>query len=829
MNYKEADTKAKLITPKILESGWTENDIEREHYFTDGKILIDGFESKRQKGEFVDYLLSYSESLPLAVIEAKPESSSALRGMKQAKDYAKSLDILFAYSSNGHEIEEFDFSNNSQKTLERFPTKEELLDRYLKAKNQKIEDISTILEPYNKEHFNSNPRYYQQNAIRRTLESIQNGENKILLNLATGTGKTSIAFQISWKLFKTKRVKKILFLADRNVLKEQAYNTFSPFGNARGYIDTNKTKSRDIYFGIYNSLWAYSGEQRVYQAYSRDFFDLIFIDECHRSGFGQWHEILEHFSGAIKVGMTATPKDDENINTYKYFCKPEEDYKPIYEYSMSDGIKDGFLSNFLIHKVNMNIDKKGLNIKDAMNQGVQIEIPDESEPKDFYKMEQFEKEVILPDRTKKMCDHLSNLLIKDDPMKKTIIFCVSMDHAGEVAKHLQNKFSYLGNSDYSVRIVSEEKDAMSTLRLFQDPQQDFPVVATTVDLLSTGFDAPTVHNIVFMKPVRSSIVFKQIMGRGSRISKDKNKFWYKVIDYTNATRLIDDWIDGPTEFEPKSERSNFLFGQVIDEDTLEPISNASVALQVSQNEQVQNKSDNEGRFDFSDLPSGRVKIYIKSKKYKPKKLTIQTSEVQDDLLIFELAKKTKTRPPIKVKGLNILIEDEIKFEVEVLGKQITLNEYIEYSRDKIIELSESPNNLKNKWKKQETRNILKDQLVHNGIHLDVLSKVLNKTEFDEFDLLANLGFDETLLTRRERVQILSNIHQDYLNNFTEDQIKIIEGLLLKYQENGIDEITKADIFDLYPLPGFINSKNIFGGTENLKKEVIKLQENIYAR
>jgi len=828
MSYNEADTRAKIIDPKIKQSGWTEDFITREYYFTDGKIFLVGDESKRKDPKKADYILYFNEALPLAVVEAKEEGKPAVSGMQQVKEYAERLDILFAYSTNGHEIEEFDFTSNTQKTIEFFPTKDELYQRYLKAKSLLETEVIPLTTSYNKQTFGTNPRYYQQVAVRRAIESITKGQKRILLNLATGTGKTTIAFQIAWKLKQAKKIRRVLFLADRNVLRDQAFNTFEPFGNARGYIEEGQAPtSRDIYFSIYQAMWGDKDGKRIFEQYPKDFFDLIIIDECHRSGFSTWNEILKYFSNAIQLGMTATPKQDENINTYKYFGNSQKDYQAVYDYSMAQGIDDGFLANFLLHKVKLNIDKNGVNIEDAVKGGAKVEVPDEAEPNDFYKMEQFEKGIILPDRTEKMCEHLAGLIKTYGEMQKTIVFCVTMDHAGEVAKHLQNHFAHLGFPNYAVRIVSEETDSLALLKTFQDQAQTVPVVATTVDLLSTGFDAPTVQNIVFMKPIRSPIVFKQIMGRGSRISKDKGKFWYRVIDYTNATRLIDEWIEGKPEIKPDTPKVNFLNGIVVEEDSLKPIENALMTIQLSANEQTQTRTNAEGEFSFTNVPEGKIKLYVAASGFKHREVTVETQTSDKEQIQIELVIQKKPIPPIKVSGLTVFIEDEMMFEVEVLGKRLNLKEYVAYSKTEIGKIVNNVDNLKTTWIKQETRDVLISELEQNGINIKMLSKITNNDEADDYDLLAFLGFGEQIHSRKERSDAVINKEQEFLKIFTPEQLQIIRGLLLKYQENGVTEITKADVFDVYPMPGFTYSQKAFGSPNALRKTVDKLQEKLY--
>ena len=809
MAYNEADTRAKIIDPKIKQSGWTEDFIAREFYFTDGKIFLVGDEAKRKEPKKADYILYYNDALPLAVVEAKEEGKPAVSGMQQAKEYAERLDILFAYSTNGHQIEEFDFVLNTQKTIEAFPTRDELYQRYLTAKSLNNESVAPLATTYNKQTFNANPRYYQQVAIRRALEAITKGQKRILLNLATGTGKTTIAFQIAWKLKQAKQIRRVLFLADRNVLRDQAFNTFEPFGNARGYIEEGQAPtSRDIYFSIYQAMWSEKDGKRIFEQYPKDFFDLVIIDECHRSGFSTWNEILKHFSTATQIGMTATPKQDENINTYKYFGDPQKEYQAVYEYSMAQGIDDGFLANFLLHKVKLNIDKDGVKIEDAVKSGAKIEVPDEAEPNDFYKMEQFEKNIILPDRTEKMCEHLAGLIKTYGEMQKTIVFCVTMEHAGEVAKHLQNHFAHLGFPNYAVRIVSEETDSMALLKTFQDQAQNVPVVATTVDLLSTGFDAPTVQNIVFMKPIRSPIVFKQIMGRGSRISKEKGKFWYRVIDYTNATRLIDEWIEGKPEIKPETPRTNYLNGIVVEEETLAPIENTLMTIQLSANEQTQARTNASGEFSFTNVPEGKIKLYVSAYGYKHREITVETQTSKDEQIQIELTLQKKPVPPIKVHGLTVFVEDEMTFEVDVLGKRLSLKEYVAYSKEEIAKAVKNANDLKAEWTKQDTRNALVAELENQGINIRMLAKITNNTEADEYDLLANLGFGENLHSRQERAEAVLTREQEFLNALNDEQKKIINGLLLKYKENGVMEITKANVFDVYPMPGLCIRKSV---------------------
>ena len=516
----EADTRAKLIDPKLHQAGWDEPRIAREYYFTEGRIVLVGNSHRRQEPKKADYLLRYSDSFPIATLEAKDESHSPAAGLQQAREYARTLGVRFAYSSNGHGIEEYDFGTNVRRNLDRFPSPDELWARLTAGQPiSRAKATNPLLTPYHREIGGKVPRYYQEIAINRVIEAVLRGQKRILITMATGTGKTYVAFQIAWKLFKAGTIRRVLFLADRDVLRGQAYNTFAPFEDARGLIEEGKApKSRDIYFSIYQAM--YSGEKgkRLYQRYPHNFFDLIVIDECHRSGFGTWNAILQHFDSAIQLGMTSTPKRDDNIDTYEYFREP------VYTYSLAQGIDDGFLAVYKVHRVQTNLDANGLPLGDQL-----------------YTTPDFERVIRLPDRTATIARHLAHLLRETGRMEKTMVFCVDMEHAAEMTRWLSNLSADLRIPDYCVRIVSEEGPVgRRYLEEFQDKDKPTPVIATTVDLLTTGVDAPSVRNVVFVKPIASQVVFKQIVGRGSRLCEDTDKYWFPIVDYTGCTRLFED-------------------------------------------------------------------------------------------------------------------------------------------------------------------------------------------------------------------------------------------------------------------------------------------------
>ncbi|MBI4325922.1 MAG: DEAD/DEAH box helicase family protein [Chloroflexi bacterium] len=610
----EADTCRVLVLPALQQAGWGQHvwRITEQYQFTDGQVVLVGNGHKRLKKKKADYLLRYTESFPIAVVEAKAEDLDPAAGLQQAKDYAQILGLFFACATNGHGIVEWDFTTNTQRTLTQYPTPEELWQRLCAFKAlDAARPSNPLLTPYCTQG-DKPPRYYQEVTINRTIEAILRGQDRILNNLATGTGKTVIAFQTSWKLWQAKwnvagadRHPRILFLADRLVLRDQAYNTFEPFEHERDIITEGKAPmNRTVYFGIYQSMFSEADGKRLFERYPKDFFDLIIIDECHRSGFGTWNAILKHFDSAVQIGMTATPKRTENIDTYKYFGDP------VFTYSLGQGIDDGFLATYKVHRTLTNFTRDGLVVEDVTAQGAQLDVPFGADVQDRYDMPEFERKITMPDHIRKLCEHLNKLLHQYGRMEKTMVFCVNMDHALQVTEELNRLNGDLNVPDYAVRIVSEEgATGKALLEKFQNTEMQLPAVATTVDLLTTGVDAPSVRNIVFMKPVASVVTFKQIVGRGSRLCPDTEKFWFRVIDYTGATRLFDDW-DRPTEPPEGGAKTEAPFtgivgGTVCDAETGQPIQGAHVFLQTGPNDILDQFTGSSGQFFFTGIGKAR--------------------------------------------------------------------------------------------------------------------------------------------------------------------------------------------------------------------------------
>ena len=602
--------------------------------------------------------------------------------------------------------------------------------------------------------------------------------------MATGTGKTYVAFQVAWKLYHTKKIRRILYIADRVMLRDQACNKFfEPFGGVREVIKEGKAlKIRDIYFATYQTLYSEKNGKRLYQEYSPDFFDIVIIDECHRSGYGRWKEILDHFKDAVHFGMTATPKRDDNIDTYAYFGTP------VYIYSLGQGIEDGFLSPYKIHKIYMNIDRKGgLYLTDIASEGAIIEAPEEAEIKEFYSVGEFERVITLPDRTEAMTKKLSEILKIYGPTEKTIVFCVTKEHALDVVKILQNELAYeiastgINADDFVVRIVDEEPNAIELAEKMADSEYQTPVIAVTVDLLSTGVDIPPVKNIVFMKPIASKVLFKQIMGRGSRISEDANKFYFRIIDFVNATRLLDPWDLPPEDYIPdipEGPFDYFIKGKVVDGEDGTPISNARITAKLGVNMFKPARTDKNGEFFIDGCPRTPVKVKVEAKNYKLREVSIDPVPFRDRVaVVIELKKKKPKEDKIIVKGINVYIEEEIYVEVE--GKKLNKARYIEYAKENVRKKVLTLDDLRKIWINKVNREKFLNDLKEKSINPELIAQLLNRPDADAFDIIAHVAFDAPILSRDDRAQALLNEKQQLINSFNETAKSVLLNLIDK--------------------------------------------------
>lgn len=898
MPRNEADTRADLIDPRLNVAGWTRSQVTREHFYrsdwayTAGRIVLRGDRAERQPPKRVDYLLRYTDSFPIAVVEAKDESHPAVSGLEQAKGYARDLNIPFAYATNGRDIIEWDAFTNTTRTLDHFPSPDQLWERWQRNtgldappssddSGRTLREIrprydaeaaaarrrNPLLHPFAPPDVTRGkaPHYYQEAAIREVLLRLMRGQRRVLLTMATGTGKTHTAFQLAWKLIRSgwladrreNRPGRILFLADRVVLRDQAYNAFGPFASGssdpRFLLDGRRplTLHRDLYFAIYQNLWSEQSDgRRLFQHFPPDFFDLVIIDEAHRSGFGTWQEILDHFGEAFHLGMTATPRQDDNVDTYAYFCAEEPAipldpadpakgsiHRPAYSYSLGRGIDDGFLATYKVHRVRTSLDKEGLRLQEAIEQGAELIIPEGAEPRPQYLTPQFEREIRLPDRTASMVTHLAGLLRRFGPLQKTMVFCVDMEHAQEVARQLNNAFADLGHGDnYAVPIVSEEgEQGRRWLELFQDSDKILPAVATTAELLSTGVDVPSARNIVFMKTIASPLVFKQIIGRGTRLDASTDKLWFRIVDYTGATRLLDPQWDRPPgalTLAPDTPRTAALAGVVRLAGQGLPIEGASVALQADPNDQRGPiLTDAAGRYRFENLPAGQVTVSAGGPRLRRRQVGVSVAANETAACDIDLQPAGDAPGKLEARGLQVTIADEATFMVEGLDEPLTLERYLDYTRDRLAAAVTGPDKLRAIWQDAAQRRALLDELARASVHVDVLAEVLGAAAADQFDLLAHLAFGAPLGSRRDRAQLFRARERSWLFEYNDPAREVILALLDKYELGGLGELTNPAIFRVSPFREMGEVRGViarFGDAARLRATIDELQRRLYA-
>ena len=769
----EADTCRKYVVPKLHIAGWSDDQIIEQKYFTDGRIVTTGEKHFRKPGKKADYILRYRPDFTIAVIEAKASFKKPGDGLQQAMDYAEILALKFAYSTNGHAVVEHDYTTGKQSVLDDFPSPDKLwarLEKKIGLTDEK--DIRDFLFPFYRGTGAMSPRYYQEIAINRTVEAVVKGKKRVLICMATGTGKTFVAFQIIWKLWKTGRIKKVLYLADMNILADQAKDrTFFPFGDALHKIQKRSVKSREIYFGLYQAIGENEQGAAIYKEYSPDYFDLIVVDECHRGSArddSKWRRILEYFNAAYQIGMTATPKRDDNVDTYGYFGNP------IYTYSLKQGIEDGFLAPYRVIRVVPSVDAAGW----VPNQG-QLDRFGREVPYGMYETKDFERVVSLLLRTEAVAKHLTEYLKKTDRFAKTMVFCVDQEHAEDMRLALNNANSDLAVKypHYVARVVSDEgKYGRKFLGDFQDPEKKTPVILTTSQMLTTGVDAPTCRNVVLFKPINSMVQFKQIIGRGTRLFPDKDKLWFTIIDYAGATRLFTDpEFDGFPEFMTQEEmdaQGNQTKPPEVIEDNTEP-------------------------------PEEEPQV-IGPEEVEPRKLYV------DDV-------------PVE-------IAHEVVYQLDPDGHRLRTWKFTDYTRDKVREMYPSANELRGRWTKTEEREHIIEELEKRGISLQQLADVTGQPDADPFDLLMNVAFNAPLRTRRERADSVKNAKRKYFETFSPSAREIITMLLDKYADYGVTQLTDPNILQIPPISqkgSPFEIAKLFGGIEKLRKVLSDLQRFLY--
>nr|WP_261659884.1 MULTISPECIES: type I restriction endonuclease subunit R [Campylobacter] len=763
MNFSEQDTRVKIIDEKLKLALWNEENIIREYYFNAGKKLIGG---KRGQRKFVDYLLKF-QNKHLAIIEAKKLSKDPLDGLSQAQEYAKNLDVRFVYCTNGEKIYEYDMQNARGEYVQNFASPQVLFERVfgnLKEWQHRLLTQKPMYIPQKE------LRYYQKIAIDKVIEAIINNKNRILLTLATGTGKTTIAFNLCYRLLEARWNKenkdqkpKILFLCDRVSLRYQALGEFNPIESDCKAISAEKIKKNDgkiitnanIFFGIYQSLAANSKEQeniqeeqesKFYLQYPKDFFDLIIIDECHRGGAneeGSWRAVLEYFSYATQLGLTATPKKEENIDTYEYFGES------VYDYSLKSGIEDGFLTPYKVKLIKTSLSDGYVYNPNDLIQG-DLE-------KGFYKQSEFERNIFLPRYNDFIAKKILELI---NPMDKTIVFCVNQAHASEVKRAI-DKYKNVKEDDYCVRVTSDEgKIGIDYLKQFQDNDKSFPVILTSSKMLTTGVDAKNVRNIVLLANIGSMVEFKQIIGRGTRVYEGKD--FFTILDFVGATKLF---------YDPKWD------GEKIEE--------------------------------------------IKEKE---RKITKEIKKIKEE-------SKEKKRVIVHLVGTKLKVLDIVTSYVGLEGKPLRTKEFLEFLIGKLGEYYDDEKKLREIWSVQGNRENFLKALAKDGVDEDVLkdlSEIFEKKDCDIYDVLAHLSFNSEIKTRQERVLQVEN--SEFLKRFQKEKaIRFIEFLLNRYQEYGIKDFDEGlkPLIELSSLSSVRELANEFGSLENLKQSFDDLQREIY--
>jgi type I restriction enzyme R subunit len=783
----ESDTCRTYVVPKLYAAGWEDQQIREQVTFTDGRIVPIGGRATRKKQLRADYILRYRRDFPIAVVEAKAGYRHPADGLPQAKAYAQILGLKFSFATNGKEIIEFDYLTGATSELTQFPSPDELWRRlYGDQAPDKKDEI--LLAP---SRTPKTLRYYQDIAINEAVQGILDGKLRLLLTLATGTGKTVIAAQIAYKLWSMRwtrkgiggRRPKILFLADRNFLVDDPYSKdFSIFGEARHKIQRVVNTARDMFFAIYQAVDDREWTPGLFRLYPADFFDLIIVDECHRGSAnqeGNWHEILEYFQTAVQLGMTATPLRDDNKDTYAYFGNP------LYTYSLKQGIEDGFLAPYRVHRVVTNWDLDGFRPIAGQRDRNGKEIPDK-----LYTTQSFEREVALKPRTRALARHLTNFLkARGDRFAKTIVFCVDQEHAAEMMIQLQKLNQDLMKlyPDYIVRITSNDaEEGRGYLSKFSDVESKTPTIVTTSQLLTTGVDVPTCRVIAIARTVNSMTEFKQIIGRGTRVRDDYGKLWFEIIDYTGSAvaRFADSEFDGEPAFATQEEID--AAGEVV-----------SGSEQVLQPEEAEEKT-----------PIGEPQptpLNLDDPKYARNIYHVDQGEVE--------------------------VVANVVYELDPNGNRLRVVTYAEYSAETIQRMVTNASELRGKWSNADQRTAIIAALEERGVSLERLVDLSGDSEVDPFDLLCNIAFQAPLRTRRERSDQLRREQAKFFNKFSPEARQILGEILDKYVEHGLAEFKMPEVLKIPPIVQHGNPLEIsrkFGGEKQLRSALEQMQAMLYA-
>ncbi len=777
-DLSEEDIKNRYITPAIEKAGWDKKQMRMEYPFTDGRVILRGNVTARGIRKKADYLLSYKNNLPMAIVEAKDNKHSVGAGLQQAIEYAEILDIPYVYASNGDGFVEQNLLTGTctNLTLEEFPSPEELWTRLKREKNISSQEENILLEPYYYEPGYNQPRYYQRVAINRVVDAVAAGQNRILLVMATGTGKTFTSFQFIWRLWKSGTKKKILYLADRNVLIDQTImGDFKPFGNKMCKVENRKLDSSyEIYLALYQQL---SGDtdMEVFKQFQPSFFDLILIDECHRGSAKEesaWRRILDYFGQATHIGMTATPTETKEASSQTYFGKP------IYEYSLKQGIEDGFLAPYKVIRIGLDKDLVGYRPEKGKKDKNGYEIPDRE-----YNIKDYDRKLVLEPRTIAVAKKITEFLKKTDRFSKTIVFCIDIEHAERMRQALinENKDLYKENSKYIMRITGDNAEGKAQLDNFMDVDSQYPVIAVTSKLMTTGVDAKMCKLIVLDNNVGSMTEFKQIIGRGTRLRPDDGKLYFTLMDFRNASRLFaDEGFDG-------------LPPVIIDLGPDDPPIDPPVPPEPG--------DDPEGR-ESGQPGSGDIPpMVVDPPVDEPSKFYINDVEVT-------------------------VISERVQY-YDKDGKLIT-ESLIEYSKRNILREYARLDDFLRRWNELQRKEVIVEELKERGVLLEALRNEADK-DLDDFDLICHIAYDKKPLTKAERANNVQK--RGYLYKYSGVAQEVIQALLDKYKNDGVRDLADTKLLEFGEFAKFgspMKIAKLFGGKAGYEKAVKELEDEIYS-
>lgn len=777
----EEDVKFRYINEAITSKGWSKDSIfmEQKVKFTDGKISLHGNLVHREKPKYADYVLYANKATPIAIVEAKDANHSVSHGLQQAMTYAQMLDVKFAYSSNGEGFAEHDFLTGKERTfaMEEFPTKEELIERYKSEANDgnglNEQELAVIAQPFCTGQNIFPPRYYQRNAVNRTVNAIAKGQNRVLIVMATGTGKTYTAFQIVWRLIHSKLKKKVLYLADRNILVDQSIQQdFKPLEKVTHKIDYSKDKnhleelsSYQVFFALYQQLIGQNDAKNYQELFPNpEYFDLVIVDECHRGSAkddSNWRDILKYFSSATHIGMTATPKETRYQSSIGYFGEP------VYTYSLKNGIEDGFLAPFKVINITTNIGDEWRPTKGQKDiYGNEIEDR-------IYNNSDYDYNIVIEDRIREVAQEITNYLKSTDRMAKTIVFCADETHAERMRMALANANADMckKNPDYVVRITGSDEYGKGKLDYFISVAEKYPVIATTSKLLSTGVDCKMVKLIVLDQQIGSMTEFKQIIGRGTRLREKEGKTYFTVMDFRNVTRLFadPDW-DGPIEIDPNyppkhKESKQYVFPNEVDE------------------------------------PKG-------SKEPDP---------------------EPRPKPIVDKDGCQVMVINKVVSVYDTNGKLLRTESITDYTKKSIVDTYATIDTFTTKWQETKKKSDISEMLKESGIDLAALKHDQDMDDVDDFDFICHIAYGKKTLTRHERAEQVKK--RDIFSKYGEQARLVLEALLDKYTKEGVAELESLTVLENDPFRKLGSKANIvkfFGGKQGYLDAVKELEQNIYS-